>query len=158
MPNDLISTDPLVAQNFYLELDGVNILLSSVSGLDLEYDVVTIAQTGKDGKNQQIKTRGNTLKVADLQLSRMAPMDAKADPIWTWFHEIRDTGFKGSSRPDKRKNGSIVLYDTSVTEVGRFNFYSAWPSKISTDQMSTESSEPVKENITLVIERLERIK
>ena len=46
MPNDLISADPIVAQNFYLELDGVSIVLSSVGGLDLEFDIVTIAQAG----------------------------------------------------------------------------------------------------------------
>lgn len=158
MPNDLISTDPIVAQNFYLELDGVNILLSGVSGMDLEYEVVTIAQSGKDGKAQAVKTRGNTLKVGDISMTRMAPMDAKSDPIWKWFHEIRDSGFKGSSRDQQRKNGSIVLFDTALTEVGRFNFFSGWPSKISTDQISTESSEPLKETITLVVERIERVK
>ena len=40
MPNDLLSTDPIVAQNFYLEIDGENIVLSGVSGLDLEFQVV----------------------------------------------------------------------------------------------------------------------
>jgi hypothetical protein len=51
-----------------------------------------------------------------------------------------------------------VLYDTSMKEVGRFNFFNGWPSKISTDAMSTDSSDPVKETITIVCERLDRVK
>jgi phage tail-like protein len=158
MANDLLATDPIVAQNFYLEIDGENIVLSGVSGLDMEFQVSEIQQVGKTGKAQMIKTRGNVLKVPDLSVTRMAPLDAMSDPIWKWFHAIRDSGFVGASRAGGRKNGSIVLYDTSLKEVGRFNFFNGWPSKIATDAMSTDSSDPVKETITLVIERLDRVK
>lgn len=158
MPNDLISTDPIVAQNFYLEIDGQNIILSGVSGLDVEADVVTIQQVGKNAKAQAIKTRGNVNKAADLSITRMAPLDAKKDPIWTWFNDVRSKGFAGSGRATNRKSGSVVLYDSAFTEVGRFDFFNGWPSKISTDAMSTDSNEAVKETITLVIERLERSK
>jgi phage tail-like protein len=158
MPNDLLSTDPIVAQNFYLEIDGENIVLSGVSGLDLEFQVSEIQQVGKDGKAQMIKTRGNVLKVPDLSITRMAPLDAMSDPLWSWFHDIRDKGFVGATRAGGRKNGSIVFYDTSLKEVGRYNFYNGWISKISTEGLSTDSSDPVKETITLVIERLDRVK
>jgi len=158
MPNDLLSTDPIVAQNFYLEIDKDNIVLSGVSGLDMEFQVSEIQQVGPTGKAQMIKTRGNVLKVPDLSITRMAPLDAMGDPIWKWFHTIRDSGFVGATRSGGRKNGSIVLYDTSLKEVGRFNFFNGWPSKISTDAMSTDSNDPVKETITLVIERLDRVK
>jgi phage tail-like protein len=158
MPNDLISTDPIVAQNFFLEIDGTNIVLSGVSGLDMELDVVTITQNGKDGKMQAVKTIGGNLKAPDITLTRMAPLDANADPVWKWFKDVRDKGMAGANRTDNRKNGSIVLYDTAAKEVGRFNFFNGWPSKISTDQMSSESNDAVKENITIVIERLDRVK
>ena len=157
MGNDLISTDPIVAQNFYLEIDGENIILSGVSGLDVEHDVVTIQQNGPTGKMQVVKTRGNVAKAPDLTLTRMAPADALSDPIWKWFIAIRDKGLT-MNRASARKNGSIVLYDTSFAEVGRFNFIKGWPSKIATDAVSTESNEAVKETITLVIERLDRVK
>jgi phage tail-like protein len=158
MPNDLIATDPIVAQNFYLEIAGENIILSGVSGLDVEHDVVTIQQVGKDGKAQSVKTRGNALKAGDVTITRMAPMNAADDPIWKWFNSIRSVGFSGLQRDTNRKNGSIVLYDTAFSEIGRFNFFNGWPSKISTDAVSTDSNEAVKETITLVIERLERVK
>lgn len=157
MGNDLISTDPIVAQNFYLEIDGETIILSGVSGLDVEHDVVTIQQNGPTGKMQVVKTRGNVAKAPDLTITRMAPSDAMSDPIWKWFIAIRDKGLT-MNRASARKNGSIVLYDTSFAEVGRFNFIKGWPSKIATDAVSTESNEAVKETITLVIERLDRVK
>ena len=47
--------------------------------------------------------------------------------MWKWFKGIHDTGFKGTDRAGNRKNGSIVFYDTSLTEVGRFNFFNGWP-------------------------------
>jgi phage tail-like protein len=159
MPNDaLISTDPIVAQNFYLEIAGENIILTGVSGLDVEADVVSIQQVGKTGRSEMVKTRGNINKAADISITRMAPMDAMADPIWKWFKDIRDKGMGGTARTATRKDGSIVLYDGAFAEVGRFNFSKGWPSKIATDAVSTDSNEAVKETITLVIERLDRVK
>lgn len=158
MPNDLISTDPIVARNFYLEIDGENLILSGVSGLEIELDVVELAQNGKDGKQQHIKTLGGVLKAPAITVTRMAPLNANEDPLWKWFKKIRDSGMKASSRAATRKNGSIVLYDSAYDEVGRFNWFNGWPSKIATDQLSTDSNEPMKETITLVVERIERVK
>ena len=159
MPNDLIATDPLISQNFFLEIDGeVVTILSSVSGLDIEVDVASIQQVGKMGKIQMIRTLGNQVKAPDLTLTRMAPADSANDKMWKWFNDIRDKGMKVADRAGVRKNGSIVIYDTSNAESSRFNFYNAWPSKIATDQLSADSHEPVKETITLQCERLERVK
>lgn len=158
MPNELISTDPIVARNFYLEIDDVKLVLSGVSGLELELDVVPIAQNGQFGRQQHIKTLGGQLKANDITITRMAPTDAKNDPLWKWFLRIRTAGMKAKSRALTRKNGSIVLYDSAYDEVGRFNFFNGWPSKIATSEMSTDSNDPMKETITLVVERVERIK
>jgi len=158
MPNELISNDPIVAQNFFLEIDGeIVTILSGVSGFDVEVDVVSMQQAGKDGKVQIVKTRGNDNKPPDLSLTRMAPNDSSQDKLWGWFMDIRDKGLTGD-RASNRKNGSIVLYNTSNAEVGRFNFTNAWPIKIATDSVSTDSNEPLKETITLVCERLDRVK
>ncbi len=157
MPNDLISTEPIVARNFFLDIPGEgSLVLSGVSGLDVELDVVSVAQNGKNGKQQHIKTVGGVLKTPDVTMTRMAQQDAKKDPLWAWFVDIRDKGFK--DREDKRKNISVVLYDVSQTEVGRFNIFNAWPSKIATDALSTDSNDPMKESITIVCERIERVK
>lgn len=159
MPNALINTDPLIAQNFFLEIDGsVVTILASVSGLDVEMEVATTQQVGKDGKSQTIKTLAGRNKTGDLTLTRLAPPDSKQDKLWSWFHDIRTKGILASDRTSNRKNGSVVLYDSTHAEVARFNFTNAWPSKIATDQLSVDSNDPIKENITLVIETLERVK
>lgn len=154
----LISTDPVVSQNFFLEIDDVAIVLSGVSGFEQEIDVVETTQVGANGMSELVKTRGTATKVADLSITRMAPLDAMSDPIWKWFTDVRDKGFAAADRTNNRKNGSIVLYDVVGTEVGRFNFFNAWPSKIATDGVSADSNDPLKETITLVIERLQRVK
>lgn len=160
MPNaELINTDPIVSQNFFLEIDGsVVSILTSVSGLDVEVDVVTMQQAGANGKTQIIKTLGNVNKPPDLQLVRMAPPDSTQDKLWGWFNDIRDKGILLSDRTNNRKSGSIVMYDTTNAEIARFNFTNGWPSKISTDQLSVDSNDPVKETITLVVESLARVK
>ncbi len=159
MPNALISTDPLIAQNFFLEIDGsVVTILASVSGLDIEMEVASTQQVGKDGKSQTIKTLAGRNKAPDLSLVRRAPADSTSDKLWGWFNDIMSKGIKLGDRTNQRKNGSVVLYDSTHTEVARFNFTNGWPSKISTDQLSVDSNDPVKETITLTIERLERVK
>ena len=159
MPNDLIIHDPLISQNFFLEIDGeVMSVLSSVSGLDIEVEVASIQQVGKMGKMQMVRTLGNQAKAPDISLTRMAPADSSSDKLWKWFNDIRDKGMKLGDRAGARKNGSIVIYDTSNEEVARWNFFNGWPSKISSDAFSAGGTEAVSETITLVIERLERKK
>jgi len=159
VPNDLIATDPIIAHNFFLEIDGKIIsTLSGVSGMDLEIEVATLTQTGIDGKMQIVKTVGNQVKAPDITVTRMAPVDSTKDELWKWFNDIRDKGMQVANRTSKRKNGSVVIYDSSNVEVSRYNFYNGWPSKLSVDAFSADSNEPVKENIVITCERLERVK
>jgi phage tail-like protein len=159
VPNSLIDNDPIIAQNFFLEIDGeVVSMLSSVSGLDVEMDVATMQQVGKDGKSVIVKTLAGRNKPPDLSLVRMAAVDSTSDKLWSWFKDIESKGILLSDRTNNRKNGSIVMYDSTHKEIARFNFTNGWPSKISTDQLSVDSNDPVKETITLVCERLERVK
>jgi len=157
--NDLIATDPLISHNFFLEIDGkVVSTLSSVSGLDMELEVSTVTQVGEKGQLQIVKTLGNQFKSPDISIKRMAPADSTKDELWKWFLKVRGTGMPHGDRALERKNGSIVIYDTTNAEVSRFNFYHGWPSKISTDALDANSNEPVYENITITCEKLERVK
>ncbi|WP_066463910.1 phage tail protein [Sanguibacter suarezii] len=159
MATGLFTNDPIIAQNFFLEIDGAVISsLMSVSGLDIEVTVSTSKQSGTGGAQEEIKSLGATTAAPELNLTRVAPLDSPSDKMWMWFNDIRGTGLVATDRAGGRKNGSIVLYDSSRKEVARFNFFNSWPSKISTDQLSVDSTEVVKETITLQCERLERVK
>jgi phage tail-like protein len=155
----LFSNDPIVAHNFFLEIDGeVVTTLISVSGLDIEVQISKSKVVGKNGMAQEVKSLGGITQTADLSLVRVAPLDSPSDKMWVWFNDIRSKGLVAKDRAALRKNGSIVLFDSARNESARFNFFNAWPSKISTDQLSVDSEEVVKETITLVMERLERVK
>jgi phage tail-like protein len=154
----LFTADPIITQNFFLEVDGqIVTALMSVSGLDVEVGVSKATQIGEKGQKQQVKFLGQVTDVGDLSLTRVAPQDITSDALWKWFQDVRTGGLAGD-RAKNRKNGSVVLYDAAATEVARFNFFNGWPSKIATDQLSVDGSEALKETITIVIERLERVK
>lgn len=156
---DLIATEPLISHSFFLEIDGkVVSTLSGVSGMDMELDVVTLTQVGDKGMMQTIKTLGNQQKAPDITVTRMAPVDSTKDDMWKWFMKVRSSGMPNGDRVLERKNGSIVMYDTTNAEIARYNFYNAWPSKISTDALSADGNDPVKETIVLTCERFERVK
>ncbi|MEY2450520.1 MAG: hypothetical protein QOD92_94 [Acidimicrobiaceae bacterium] len=156
---ELLKNDPLVVSNFYLEIDGAEIAtLTEVSGLDIEVEVVESKQTGKAGQHQVMKSLGQAKPPGDLSVKRVAPLDIGNDPLWKWFNDIRDKGMKIGDRGGNRKNGSIVIYDTTNTEVARWNFFNGWPSKISNDAFTAGGTEAVSETITITIERLERKK
>jgi phage tail-like protein len=154
----LFTADPIITQNFFLEIDGKVIsALMTVSGLDVEVGVSKSTQLGANGQKQQVKFLGQTVEVPDLSLTRVAPVDIDNDELWKWFKAVRQGGLAGD-RGANRKNGSVVLYDAAQKEVARFNFFNGWPSKISTDQLSVDGADALKETVTIVIERLERIK
>ncbi|MBN9608689.1 MAG: hypothetical protein BGO26_11410 [Actinobacteria bacterium 69-20] len=158
MPN-FLQEDTLIAQNFFLEIKGEIITyLSGVSGLDIAMEVAEVVQAAPDGKKVIRKMLGTHIKPPDLSLTRVAPTDMGKDAMWGWFNEIYNKGMPVGNRGSERKDGSIVIYDSTGAEVARFNFYNGWPSKIATDQLSVDSNDPVKETITLTIERLERTK
>ena len=114
MPNDLINTDPIVSQNFFLEIDGsVVSILSSVSGLDIEMEVVD-DRTGRrqrQGPGGQDPRQGAT-RHPTCSLVRMAPPDTTQDKLWGWFNDIRDKGILLSrplEQPQERLDRDVRL-------------------------------------------------
>jgi phage tail-like protein len=151
--------DPLIATNFFLEIAGsVVSALSEVSGLDLELETADVLQRSEKGHLVQNKTYSKPKMTGELTVKRHAPLDAEADPMWKWFMKIREKGMSIANRGGERKDGSVVIYDTTMTEIARWNFYHAFPTKISQDSLTIGSNEPINETITLVHEKLERKK
>ena len=152
-------TDPLVANHFFLEVDGEVIAqLSEVSGLDVELEVTDIQQQVASGVYEQRKAFSKPKWTGELSVKRLAPLDATQDALWKWFNTIREKGMSISSLDQQRKNGSVVIYDSTLKEIARWNFYNAWPSKISNDSFTVGGNDPVSETVTLQHEKLERTK
>ena len=160
MPSlDLTKHDPLVATDFWLEIDGEVIsYLTSVDGLQLELETGTLAQRDAGGKYVQMTVLGKPKMTGELTIKRVSPLDVATDPLWKWFTSIRDKGMSPQNRSGERKSGSVVIYGTNFEEVARWNFYNAWPSKIATDGFEVSKNDPVQETVTLQYEKLERKK
>jgi phage tail-like protein len=159
MPLDLLKQDPLIATNFFLEIDGAVITtLSEVSGLDLEVEVAEVVQRSATGQLVHHKMLSKPKWTGELTVKRTAPLDSTSDPLWKWFNTIREKGMSAANRDGERKNGSVVIYDTTMTEIARWNWFEGWPSKISSDSMTVSSNDPVSESVTIQYEKLERKK
>jgi phage tail-like protein len=156
---DLTKDDPLVGTNFFLEIDGSVISnLTSVDGLSVEVEKADITQRVQSGNYIQHVTMSKPKLTGELTVKRLAPLDATGDALWKWFNSIRDSGMSANNRSGERKDGSVVIYDTTMSEIARWNFYSAWPSKIANDGFDVTKNDPVHESVTFQYEKLERKK
>ena len=155
MPNELVADTALIANSFYLEVDGSPLsMLMSVSGLDVGVEVTELQQTTKDGKQVVIKTLAAKQKTGQLTLTRLAVVDIGSDGMWQWF---KNTSEKGALK-DARKNGSVVMYSSDHKELARYNFVNGWISKIAVDGLDVSNNSPMKDTITLEIDHLSRVK
>ncbi len=153
MPAGLPSATPfdsLVAQRFKIEIAGVSIAsFQEVGGISSEIEVVELKANDAFGKPILKKMIGAT-KPPTITLKRAA--DASMD-LYNWHKAALDGAIVGA-----RKDGSIVQYDFAGGEVARYSFYSAWISKFEATGMKAGDNTPSVESVTIVCERLERVK
>ncbi|HKF75334.1 MAG TPA: phage tail protein [Candidatus Dormibacteraeota bacterium] len=152
MPTGLprLPSDALAGYHYSIEIDGVTIAqFQEVSGLTSEVDVIELKENTKDGKYVNHKLPGNR-KPPSITLKR-AKNSSK--DLWDWHQKI----YEGNVS-DGRRNGSVVMYSYDHTEVGRYNFMNAWPSKVSTSTLKAGSNDILMEEVTIVCEELERVK
>ena len=147
LPN--LPTDALVAYTFSIEIDRTEIAqFSEVSGLSSEVDVIEIKENNPLGQPTLKKVPG-WAKPATLTLKRAK--NASQD-LWKW-HEAVMQGKLG----DARRNGSVVMKSFDGTEVARYNFENAWPSKVSMGTLKAGSNEVLMEEVSIVTESVERV-
>jgi phage tail-like protein len=105
-----------------------------------------VDQSGRDVV-QKIPGR---LEWGDITLSRgiTSNMD-----FWKWRKQVED-----GKVAEARKNGSIIMYDQTNTEVARWNFVRGWPSKLDGPSLSSEGNEVSVESLTIVHEGIVREK
>jgi phage tail-like protein len=152
MPGGLpgLTSDALAGYHFSVEVDGVTLAqFQEVSGITSELDVIELKENTRDGKFILHKLPGNR-KPPTITLKRAK--NASTD-LWEWHKKM----YQGNI-VDARKHGSIVMYDYTNTEVSRYNFINAWPSKVTTSALKAGANEIVTEEVTIVCEELERVK
>jgi phage tail-like protein len=142
--------NPLVGYHFFLELKGrFEGAFREATGLTSESEKVEYKASGPKGEEITITQPGRT-KYPDIVLKR--GMTSNMD-MWKWRKDIEEGKFK-----DAKQNGSIVLYDQSHTEVARWNFEGAWPTKVEGPALNSSNNEIAIETLTLAVERTTRVK
>ena len=145
---DTGSEDPLVGFNFGLEVQGVITgYFTEVTGLGSTTEVAEHQIVGKNGQQVFRKVPGR-LTWDDMVFKRGITTNMD---IWTWRKQVEDGDVNGA-----RKNGSVMMYNQAGEEVARWNFESAWPSKVTGPAPKTDSNDLVVEELTIVHEYIKR--
>ena len=135
-----------LGSQFGLEIDGVELArFTGISGLGYESEVVTFQDTLADGKIITRKRPGR-ISFPDIVLKRGLSAD---NALVEWYQTVVDGAVE-------RKSGSIVIYDQTSTEIGRWNFENAWISKWSASDLDAGTDDIMIEEITIAHEYMER--
>jgi phage tail-like protein len=72
--------------------------------------------------------------------------------MWTWRGQV-EKGLIDSAR----KNGSVLMFDQTGKEVARWNFYNAWPCKLTGPTGNATNNEIAVEELEITVEWYERV-
>jgi phage tail-like protein len=139
-----IGEDALAGYHFSVEIDGVTIAqFKELSGLSAEIQTIEHRENKKGGLPVMKKLPG-AKKYGDITLKH-GKTDSKA--VWEWLKKVQDGDIDTA-----RKNGSVVLFDYKMGEVGRFNFVNAWPSKVSLGALQAAGNDVLLEECVITHE------
>ena len=131
--------DPYLTFNFQVEIQGLVVGgFSEVLGLQVEIEVEDYRE---GGLNDYIhKLAGPTRYPSNLVLKHGL---TDVDGLWKWQREVTQGVIK-------RKNGSIVLLDSTGEERWRWNFSGAYPVRWVGPELRAGSADVAVETIELV--------
>ena len=141
--------DPLTSASFELDIQGeCQGVFKECAGLGSESEVIEHKTAGGNGKVIIQKIPGN-LKFTTIVLKRGVTDDMG---IWTWRKKVED-----GQVVDARKDGQIVMYNQADEPVARWNFTSAWPSKVSGPTLNAGTNDIAVEELNIEHEGMERV-
>jgi phage tail-like protein len=145
---DTAREDPLTGFHFAVEIQGVITgYFTEVSGLGSENEVIEHKVINEKGVEVVLKQPGR-LKWENIVLKR--GITSNLD-MWTWRKMVEDGDVAGA-----RQNGSIVMYDQTLTEVARWNFENGFPLKVTGPSPKADGNEIGVEELTIAHEFIHR--
>ena len=136
--------DPYRGFNFIVEIDGIaRAGFRECSGLDTAQDPVEYRE-GNEGLT--VRKLTSLVKYSNITLKWGITDDAQ---LWDWRKNIM-------AGNDDRKNGSIILLDTTGTEKVRWNFREGWPTKWTGPTFNATGNEVAVETLEIAHEGLEK--
>lgn len=137
-------TDPYSNSRFLVEIDGiVQAGFTEASGFGSTVEVVEYREGGDAATVRKLPGR---VTYPDITL-RWGLTDSRE------LYEWHMTAISGRI---ERKNGSIILLDSTGQEKVRWNFFGAWPSRWDGADFNARSNDVAIETLTVTCERLER--
>ena len=132
--------DPYLNYNFLVEIDGITqAAFKECSGLDSTTEPVQYRQ---GGENNTVRKLPGKTTYSDIVLKRGL---TDSDELWKW----RKTVIDGKAA---RKNGSIIVLDTTGEEKVRWNFIEAWPTKWEGPSFDAAANDIAIETLTIAHE------
>ena len=141
--------DPLVGFHFGVDVQGkIAGFFTECSGLGSEHEIIEHKVITDNGQEVVMKIPGR-MKWEDISLK--CGITSSMD-IWDWRQDVNNGNVDSA-----RRDGSIVMYDQNLSEVARWNFERAWPSKVTGPQPKADSNEIGVEELNLTHEGIERV-
>jgi phage tail-like protein len=111
-----MSSDLYTSGRFYIFIDKApKAVFISLSGLQVETDVMEYAEGGNNGFVHQLPGR---TRVGRITLKRGV---SRSDELFKWYTDI------AYGKKFERKNVSVVMYNEAGEELRRWNFVNAYP-------------------------------
>lgn len=138
--------DPFRNFNFLVEIEGIaQAGFSECSGLGSHTEVIENREGGDNGTVRKLPGRTS---FSDISLKWGTTTSRE---LWQWRQEIIEGNVV-------RKNGSIVIFDlANRTELARWNFLRAWPSKWDGPALSAKANDIAVDSLVLAHEGLVRV-
>jgi phage tail-like protein len=140
--------DPLVSAFFMIDFGSVKGAFRECTGMGSENEVVEYKASGTQGKMVHRKVPGR-MKWNNIVLKRGI---TDAMDMWDWRGQVEQGKVE-----DARKNGSITMHNQNGDAVARWDFVSAWPSKITGPTYNATNNEIGIEEMELVHEGYKRV-
>jgi phage tail-like protein len=148
--DDALSGDPMIGAHFEVSVGAVTGYFTEVSGLGSESEIVEHKIMAKGVKEPIVRKIPGRLKWGDIVLKRGI---TKNMDFYKWRNQV-EQGKVDAARLD----GTIIMYDQNMTAVASWEFYKAWPSKITGPQLQADGNAVGIEELTIVHEGIKRMK
>jgi phage tail-like protein len=132
-------TDPYLGFNFLVEIEGLVVGgFNEVTGLTVE---VEIEEYREGGLNAYVHKLAGPARYPNNLVLKHGLTDS--DTLYSWHHSV-------ATGKIERKNGSIILLDSTGGEKWRWNFVEAYPVRWIGPDMRAGSAEIAMESVELV--------
>jgi phage tail-like protein len=142
--------EPLAGYNYRVEIDGVAIAFSAVSGLDIEHEAISYAESpvasGSPGP-RIFNMPGPRTAPKAIELKRGILDGANLQTIYAWINSVQAT------RVDK-KDIFVRLCDQSGEAVISWKAINAFPISLTSPSFEAKGTEVAVETIKLMADRI----